>query len=128
MDDELCENVIKYISDDSNNYNKIIALILRDTFLNELIYISYTNDWKQYNMKTKEWKTFNPNVFINKLPSIRIFFEDTMKYYVEAKNNLSKKDKKHIKHQITNICKYIDSIKGNNTFINDTKRYFYIGL
>ena len=128
MDDELCENVIKYISDDSNNYNKIIALILRDTFLNELIYISYTNDWKQYNMKTKEWKTFNPNVFINKLPSIRNFFMNTINPYVEAKNNLSKNEKKHVNHKIKNICKYIDSIKGSNTFINDTKRYFYIGL
>ena len=128
MDDELCENVIRYISDDSNNYNKVIALILRDTFLNELIYISYTNDWKQYNMKTKEWKTFNPNVFINKLPSIRNFFMNTINPYVEAKNNLSKNEKKHVNHKIKNICKYIDSIKGSNTFINDTKRYFYIGL
>lgn len=128
MDDELCENVIRYINDDSNNYNKIIALILRDTFLNELIYISYTNDWKQYNMKTKEWKTFNPNVFITKLPSIKHFFVNTMNLYIEAKSNLSKNEKKHINHQIKSICKYIDSIKGSNTFINDTKRYFYIGL
>lgn len=125
--DDFCEKVIEYLMNERDK-DKVIALILRDIFLNELIYISYTNDWKQYHMDTKKWTHFDASVFARKQPLIYNFLSENLYKYVNAKGEFDMQQKIGVLKKISELCSHIDSTKNKEVFLNKAKTYFHIGL
>ena len=52
--EEIYENLLTYFDDRSLRTSQILALTLRDIFLNDLVYITPANEWKVY--KSKKWQ------------------------------------------------------------------------
>ena len=69
--EEIYENLLTYFEDKSNRTTTIIALTMRDIFLNDLIYDKSVNSWKVY--RSKKWQRIDRDGMkrkISKLPSI----------------------------------------------------------
>ena len=69
--EEIYENLLTYFEDKSNRTTTIIALTMRDIFLNDLIYDKSVNSWKVY--RSKKWQRIDRDGMkrkISKLPNI----------------------------------------------------------
>jgi|UniRef100_A0A6C0CV29 hypothetical protein len=120
-----CNEIIKYFEVYSNE-EKIIALTLRDIFLNDLIYISYTNRWQQYDIKEKEWSHFDINKLVKKLDKVSSFFENELIRFVEEESNLEKIDKYHVVKQIRKVIHYMHEKLNTKAFSKKCQEYFKI--
>jgi hypothetical protein len=127
--DEFCEDVIEHLRSEKDRY-KVITLILRDVFLNELIYVSYNNAWKQYNFHTKTWSSFDANILIQRMHFVHKFLSSTLYNYVNEKHEFDLMQKSEILKTIYETCAYIDSVheKDNEALIKHFSHFFYIGL
>ena len=120
-----CNEIIKYFEAYSSE-DKIIALTLRDIFLNDLIYVSYTNKWQQYDMKEKEWSHFDINKLVQKLDRVSSFYEYDLIPYVENESNLEKIDKFYILKQIHQVIHYMNDRLNTKQFEKKCQEYFKI--
>lgn len=124
--DEFCEDIINYLKKE-NEMEKILSLIIRDIFLNDLIYIEFNSQWKQYNMKEKIWSTFNINLFIDKLDKINEFLCNDVMHYIHNSDH-EKTEKFFLMKEIKHLCNYINNYMDKDVFIENCKKYFHIGL
>lgn len=120
-----CNEIIKYFEVYSNE-EKIIALTLRDIFLNDLIYVSYTNKWQQYDIKEKEWSHFDINKLVQKLHRVSSFYENELIRFVEEESNLETIDKYYVLKQIRKVIHYMNERLNNKTFAKKCQDYFKI--
>jgi len=120
-----CNEIIKYFEVYSNE-EKIIALTLRDIFLNDLIYVSYTNKWQQYDIKEKEWSHFDINKLVKKLDKVSSFFENELIRFVEEESNLETIDKYYVLKQIRKVIHYMNERLNTKTFAKKCQDYFKI--
>ena len=51
--DIFINDVLKYVKHE-HEVEKILALTIRDIFMNDLIYITFSDQWKQYDLATKK--------------------------------------------------------------------------
>ena len=100
--DRFCDDVVKYL-DEEHDDNMIISLILRDVYLNDIIYVENVDKWKEY--KKKSWEDFNMN-FKTKISKIHTVLEKIVDKIIDM-------DDKNIKRKfimrILSITKVIHS-------------------
>jgi hypothetical protein len=143
--DVFCNTVINYIKTEEA-IERIIALILQDIFMNELIYVQYFDVWKQYDMANKMWYNFEVKEFHNKLWKLRDFFLESLPMYIEKVYNtsynatgntsgntsdntsdkLTPNEKYYLLKYIRVIEKYIITADGERAIIDECKRCFHI--
>ena len=86
---EYCKKTITLINDYSNNYEKIIALVLREIKDNEYVYINRHNRWYKYDKDLKEWKETNFRVILlDRVNGLYEFFDSIMIIYLNTQNIL----------------------------------------
>ena len=120
--DTFCEEVLKYIENETQ-FEKMIALILRDIFLNDLIYIAYTDKWLKYHISTKQWSSFDHNEFISKIAKINKFLKRKLTKFLNLKR-ITDIEKYYLNKEITHLCDYIDHYFNEDRFFIECKRYF----
>lgn len=119
-----CESVLLYIRKE-NDIEQILALILRDIFLNDLTYIAHEKTWMQYSTASKKWCPFDANVFWGKLRSIQKFMEGTLKAYIaNGKHTLSAIEVLYVNKFVAIMCNHIKYYLEKEAFLNQCKVYF----
>ena len=87
--DKFCTDVAKYLESEEYDDNMIISLILRDVYLNDIIYVENVDKWKEY--KKKSWEDFNMN-FKTKISKIHTVLEKVINKIIEIDDiNIRKK-------------------------------------
>lgn len=87
--DKFCNDVAKYLESEEYDDNMIISLILRDVYLNDIIYVENVDKWKEY--KKKSWEDFNMN-FKTKISKIHTVLEKVIDKIIEIDDiNIRKK-------------------------------------
>jgi len=87
--DKFCNDVAKYLESEEYDDNMIISLILRDVYLNDIIYVENVDKWKEY--KKKSWEDFNMN-FKTKISKIHNVLEKVIDKIIEIDDiNIRKK-------------------------------------
>lgn len=87
--DKFCTDVAKYLESEEYDDNMIISLILRDVYLNDIIYVENVDKWKEY--KKKSWEDFNMN-FKTKISKIHTVLEKVIDKIIEIDDiNIRKK-------------------------------------
>ena len=128
--DTFCDTVIHYTKTEES-IDKIVALTLRDIFLNELIYVQYFDVWKQYDTDTKTWSDFAVNEFHNKLLKLQDFFSTSLPSYLANAQNqdtLSSTERVYLKKYMGFIQKYITTVEGEQSIIEQCKKCFNINV
>lgn len=121
--DKFCSDVMKYLDGDEYDDNMIISLILRDVYLNDIIYVENVDKWKEY--KKKSWEDFNMN-FKTKIYKIHTVLEKVVDKIIDI-------DDKNIKRKsimrILSITKIIHSEKYDIIRIKENcKQLFNINI
>lgn len=86
--DRFCSDVVKYLDSEEYDDNMIISLILRDVYLNDIIYVENVDKWKEY--KKKSWEDFNMN-FKAKISKIHTVLEKVVDKIIDMDDNNIKK-------------------------------------
>ena len=63
---EYCIKTISFINDNSNNYEKVIALVLRELKENDLVYINTKDVCYKYDKNKKIWSKYNFRIVLTK--------------------------------------------------------------
>ena len=123
--DTFLNDVTRYLKEE-NNIEKILALTLRDIFLNDLIYITFSDEWQQYNISKKEWSKFDINTFLKKLDFLVLFYEHDLSRYI---NNTMDDgvDKTYLLKKVKHVTNYISKFMDNDDFIRKCQTYFRVG-
>lgn len=105
---EYCIKTISFINDNSNNYEKIIALVLRELKENDLVYINTKDVWYKYDKNKKIWSKYNFRIVISKITELYEFFDDIIiKYLYTINNNLNNRNKIRFKNISKTIAENI---------------------
>ena len=104
--DQFCNDILSYLDEEKYDENMIISLILRDVYLNDIIYIENVDKWKEYKKKT--WEDFNMN-FKTKISKIHLVLEKLVDKIIDIDFNNDKK--KSIIVKVLSISKIIHSEK-----------------
>lgn len=126
--DTFCDTVIHYIRT-KESIDEIVALTLRDIFLNELIYVQYFDVWKQYDTVTKTWSDFAVDEFHDKLLKLREFFSTSLPNYLASAPNLKtlpSTERHYLTKYMGCIQKYITTTEGEKNIIEQCKKCFNI--
>ena len=103
---EYCTKTISFINDHKDNYEKIIALVLRELKENDLVYINRPNRWYKYDKNKKIWEEYNFRIVLSKITELYEFFDNIMIIYLNDTNitlNSSNKNRfKIISQKIAN--------------------------
>lgn len=113
--DSFCSKIVDYFRDNDCE-ETIIALTLRDIFLNDLIYISYTNKWQQYDLKKKQWEHFEIEKLVQNISKVSHFYENDFTNHLEN-SNLQDIEKFYIKKQLKSIVSYANEKLKRDLFI-----------
>jgi hypothetical protein len=117
---DFCEKILPYINEHFNNREYLLALIIREIRVNDLIYINLNCTWYLYNKTIKKWNKFDFNEILNKLYRFIDFFNNIFVTYINLQESLNKINK----YRFIKISKNIaDHIK--NDKINKDKIYEY---
>lgn len=111
-----CGKIIPYIDEYQNNFDYIIALLIRDIRTNDIIYINNLEIWYEYNYYIKKWQLFDFNKIIRQISTFDKFFNINLKTYIR-KSNLNLNNKIHLLRIIKNIISYIKEKKYNEVKI-----------
>lgn len=122
--DDFCEGVVKYMKSDES-VDRIVALTLRDIFLNELIYVQYFDVWKQYDTGTKKWSDFPVKEFHEKLTKLRDFFTNVLPGYLD-RTEVSEDRRTFLKKYTGLVEKYMKTTEGERDIIEQCKVCFHI--
>lgn len=82
--DRFCSDVVAYLDAEEYDDNMIISLILRDVYLNDIIYVENVDKWKEY--KKKSWEDFNMN-FKAKISKIHTVLEKVVDKIIDMEDN-----------------------------------------
>ena len=103
---EYCTKTISFINDHKDNYEKIIALVLRELKENDLVYINRSDRWYKYDKNKKIWEEYNFRIVLSKITELYEFFDNIMIIYLNDTNitlNSSNKNRfKIISQKIAN--------------------------
>lgn len=105
--DKFCNDILKYLDNEEYDENMIVSLILRDVYLNDIIYVENVDKWKEYKQKT--WEDFNMN-FKSKISKIHIVLEKMVDRIIDA-NGAENDYKKQKILKILSISKVIHAEK-----------------
>ena len=121
--DKFFTDVAKYLDSEDYDDNMIISLILRDVYLNDIIYVENVDKWKEY--KKKSWEDFNMN-FKTKIFKIHVVLEKVIDKIIEIDDlNIRKK----LILKILSISKVIHSEKFDIIRIKENcKQLFNINI
>jgi hypothetical protein len=121
--DKFFTDVAKYLDSEDYDDNMIISLILRDVYLNDIIYVENVDKWKEY--KKKSWEDFNMN-FKTKISKIHVVLEKVIDKIIEIDDlNIRKK----LILKILSISKVIHSEKFDIIRIKENcKQLFTINI
>lgn len=101
---EYCIKTISFINDNSNNFEKIISLVLRELKENDFVYINNNNVWYKYDKNKKIWEKYNFRIVLTKITELYEFFDDIIiRYLYTINTNLNNRNKT----KFTNISKSI---------------------
>ena len=106
--DTFCTDIAKYLDSEEHDENMILSLILRDVYLNDIIYVENVDKWKEY--KKKSWEDFNMN-FKTKIFKIHTVLEKLVEKIIDTNDNYDNKFKKKSIMRILSIAKVIHSEK-----------------
>ena len=67
VDEDIYQNILRNFDQNYNN-SKLIALTLRDIFMNDIVYISHSREWKLY--KSKKWQPLDKNGMKRKISKL----------------------------------------------------------
>lgn len=118
-----CKGIFGYFE---SNYdeNMLISLIIRDVYLNDIIYIEQADTWKEYASKKKTWENFNMD-FEKRILKISTIFEKLVDQLIKI--DLENTAKKDIIMQILHISKFIYAKKYNEKkILNNCKTLFNV--
>lgn len=122
--DKFCSDVVKYLDAEDYDDNMIISLILRDVYLNDIIYVENVDKWKEY--KKKSWEDFNMN-FKTKILKIYTVLEKVVDKIIDI--NDDNNTKKKFIMRILSITKVIHSEKYDIIRIKENcKQLFNINI
>lgn len=111
---EYCIKAIAFINDYNNNYEKIIALILRELKENDLVYINTKNIWYKYDKNKKIWSKYNFRIILSKITELYEFFDNIMIIYLDTENvTLNSSNKNRFKNVSKSIAENIFGQKIN---------------
>lgn len=117
---EYCIKTIAFINNNNNNYEKIIALILREINENDVVYIKTKSVWYKYDKKIKEWNKHNFKLSLAKTSELYQFFDQILiKYLDEHNNTLSNSNKNKFKRVSKLIASNILDYKINMNKLYD---------
>jgi len=105
-----CEKIIPYIDEYQNNFDYIIALMIREIRTNDLVYINNLEIWYEYNLFLKKWNLFNFDEIIKQVYTFDIFFDNNLKSFIK-KSELNLNNKIHLLRIIKNLVSYISNMK-----------------
>lgn len=117
--DKFCNDVAKYLDSEEYDDNMIISLILRDVYLNDIIYVEIVDKWKEYNKKS--WEDFNMN-FKTKISKIHTVLEKVIDKIIEI-NDINIRKKLILK--ILSISKVIHSEKFDIVRIKENCKHLF---
>ena len=125
---EYCIKTIAFINNNNNNYEKIIALILREINENDVVYIKTKSVWYKYDKKIKKWNKYNFKLSLAKTSELYQFFDEILiKYLDEHNNTLSNSNKNKFKRVSKLIASHILDYKINmNKLYNECCDIFKI--
>lgn len=106
--DKFCNDILIYLDNEEYDDNMIVSLILRDVYLNDIIYVENVDKWKEYKQKT--WEDFNMN-FKSKISKIHVVLEKMVDKIIDANGTENNDYKKQKLLKILSICKIIHSEK-----------------
>jgi len=118
-----CKEICTYFE---KNYdeNMLISLIIRDIYLNDIIYLEPFDKWKEYASKKKTWEDFNMD-FEKKIIKVCTIFDKLIDHLVNIDYKNDKK--KMIMMQILKISKFIYSKKYDvQRILNNCKSLFSV--
>ena len=105
---EYCIKTISFINDNSNNYEKIIALVLRELKENDLVYINTKDVWYKYDKNKKTWSKYNFRIVLTKITELYEFFDYIIvKYLYTINTNLNNRNKNKFKNISKSIAENI---------------------
>ena len=127
---EYCIKAIAFINDYNNNYEKIIALILRELKENDLVYINTKNIWYKYDKNKKKWSKYNFRIILSKITELYEFFDNIMIIYLDTENvTLNSSNKNRFKNVSKSIAENILGQKINlNRLDKECKMVFKIDI
>jgi hypothetical protein len=95
---EYCIKTISFINDNSNNFEKIISLVLRELKENDFVYINSNNIWYKYDKNKKIWEKYNFRIVLTKITELYEFFDDIIiRYLYTINTNLNNRNKTKFK-------------------------------
>lgn len=122
--DRFCNDVVKYLDSEDYDDNMIISLILRDVYLNDIIYVENVDKWKEY--KKKSWEDFNMN-FKTKISKIHNVLEKVVEKIIDIDDDKIMMKKLIIK--LLSIAKMIHTEKYDIIRIKENcKQLFNINI
>jgi len=104
----------------------LISLIIRDIYLNDIIYLEPFDKWKEYASKKKTWEDFNMD-FEKKIMKVSTIFDKLIDHLINV--NYENDKKKRILINILKISKFIHSKKYDvHRILNNCKLLFSVNL
>lgn len=122
--DSFCSKIVEFFRDNDCE-ETIIALTLREIFLNDLIYISQTNKWQQYVSKKKEWSHFDIQKLVQSVPKVTTFYEKDLTNYLYS-SKLQSIETFYIKKQIKAMVAHANDKWNTQLFVEKCKECFRI--
>ena len=124
--DVFCKSVIIQM-EIYDNIEELIANILHDIFLNDIIYVDCRKEWKQYETKENRWISFVENDLYSKIKKLDKLFKDILIDYVINTDDIINTDKVFLRRKISNLEDYISSEDIRiNDICNKCKKLFSI--
>tara|TARA_B110000259_G_scaffold186257_1_gene237040 strand:+ start:515 stop:922 length:408 start_codon:yes stop_codon:yes gene_type:complete len=92
---DLCNNIIRHITTD-NEIETIMAYLLREIKVNNLIYIHLNERWYLYDSNNKIWHHYDFRKILFNLENLYNFFNEIIIKFLEQNNDLTKNNKNKI--------------------------------
>ena len=92
---DLCNNIIRHITTD-NEIETIMAYLLREIKVNNLIYIHLNERWYLYDSDNKIWHHYDFRKILFNLENLYNFFNEIIIKFLEQNNDLTKNNKNKI--------------------------------
>lgn len=117
------KDILTYVREE-DEIEKILALTIRDIFLNDLIYIRYNTKWMQYDMKNKMWIDFDVRQLLTKLNKLEQYYKHDL---LNVMKQSHQEDKEMLVKKIDRLSDYIKRDLDIQLFLDKCSKYFQVG-
>lgn len=125
MDNGFVTEMLKNLREELSE-EKLISVILRDIYVNDIIYVDSIDSWREYKKTRKSWEQFS-NDFHSKLEDVTIILEKLIPKVFEIGTKLDDETKKHVVEKMFYLTKIILKRKYNQeNIIQNCKKLFSI--